>query len=179
MHKILNEKDLQIGWGGTNSDLSSAMELTEPLPLLVPGRWTVGKLNYGQAVSELDRLAGILAHGVDQLHGLYMRMCDLIRDNNLSDDDVRLALCKHFSPPRVSEFLRVAHAPDAVYRRYHGGFVGFKAALRECRGYRVTPNEQLRRRKIQHAAQRLARLAGATTVCVSRWEVAVREIARP
>lgn len=110
------------------------------------------------AFDELGKLAEVLAKGCEALGGLYMRMTDLIRSSGLADSEVRQALDRHFSPARISEILRVSRAPEQVYLRYRGGFFGFKAALRESRGYRITPNQELQRRKVRRAAQRLVAL---------------------
>jgi hypothetical protein len=129
--------------------------------------------SHAEVEAELDTLAQTLSVGVSRLGELYLRICDLIRDTNFPETDMRRILGKYFPPPRVSEFLRVANASEVVYRRYRAGFFGFKAALRECRGYDITPSEELRRRQIRRAAERLATLAGCTTVLISKWKVSV------
>jgi len=82
-------------------------------------------------------------------------MCDLIRLHEMTDREIKESLGKHFPQPRISEIMRVSRAPDDVYRRYRAGFFGFKAALEQCRGYRVTSTSELNRRKIRRAAERL------------------------
>lgn len=68
----------------------------------------------------------------------------------------------------MSEILRVARAPEEIYSRYSTGFFGFKAALKSCRMYNVTPSEELTRRKIKRAAERLILLVnGAGEVRVN------------
>lgn len=51
--------------------------------------------------------------------------------------------------------------------------VGFKAVLAECRGYRLTPDGELRRRKIRRAAERLVLLMGQGSVEVHGHRVVV------
>lgn len=133
--------------------------------IAVPSRWQFRQLSRREAVAELDRLGGIISKGVEALHGVYMGLTDLIRDHGLSDGEVRSALAGKFPQPRISELIRVARAPNEVYRRYQCGFFGFKAALQECRGYQITPSEELHRRKIRRTAERLLHLVkGPATI---------------
>jgi hypothetical protein len=134
------------------------MELAQPKIIEVPARWTLGRFTPETAAIELQALGEVLNRGCEALGGLYMRMCDLIRSSGLSDSEVRKALDRHFPEARISEILRVSRAPEQVYLRYRAGFFGFKAALRECRGYQVTPTGELTRRKVRRAAQRLVAL---------------------
>lgn len=137
---------------------SSCMPRECETVIRIPDRWMLEKCS--DPARELDRIAGLLVVGIGALGGLYLRMCDLVRNGILTESQSREILSRHFPPPRVSEILRVAGAPDEVYNRYRAGFFGFKAALRECRGYRVTPSRELRRRKLQRAAERLLELLG-------------------
>lgn len=132
---------------------------SDPLHISIPSRWTFQHFTHIEALHEVDRLAGIVAAGVEALHGLYLRITDLIRENELTDEEVKQTLASHFPQPRISELIRVAHAPPEVYRRYACHFFGFKAALQECRGYRVNRTEILRRRQVRRAAERLVKLA--------------------
>lgn len=134
------------------------MEICEPTTIDFPSRWTFHPKNQEEAARELSTLAETLAKGCEAVHGLYMRMCDLIRLTELPEDQIRKSLSRHFPQPRISEILRVSRAPDEVYRRYRAGFFGFKAALAECRGYRITPTKELNRRKIRRTAERLVAL---------------------
>jgi len=124
----------------------------------IPGRFVVSQLTHEQAIEAVDRLALILSKGIEALSGLYLRVCDTIRDNGLTDDEIRHTLSKYFPPPRVSEFIRIANAPLETYRRYRAGFIGFRAALNECRGYRILSTETLTQKKIRRAAERLVML---------------------
>jgi len=134
------------------------MELTNPIIIEVPGRWTLQHRDASSVSRELSTLAETLIRGCEALHGCYMRICDLVRLHELTDKEVKEALGKHFPQPRISEILRVSRAPEDVYRRYRSGFFGFKAALEQCRGYRVTPNAELNRRRIRRTAERLVLL---------------------
>lgn len=136
------------------------MDLSSEIVLRLPSRWAVNRLDRIGTVNELAHLAKTLCTGCEALTGLYMRMCDLIRGSDLTDIEARAILSPHFSQPRISEILRVSRAPEAVYARYTAGFFGFKAALKECRGYQVTPIAELRVRKIRRAAERLVLLLG-------------------
>lgn len=134
--------------------------------VIVPSRWAIMPLDHAGALRELDRLAGVLVEGAEALGGLYMRICDTMREHQLTDTEIRSVLERHFPPPRVSEFIRIARAPEEVYRRYRGGFVGFRAALAECRGYHVHGDGWLTQRKIRRAAERLVLLLGQGEVAV-------------
>ena len=119
------------------------------------------------AIRDVRTLAQVAAQGMVAVAGVYMRMCDLIRSANLTDDDIRSALVDIFPQSRISEILRVARAPDETYRRYRMGMFGFKAALAECRGYRINPTSVLTTRRIRRAAERLVKLSdGPLTVRV-------------
>lgn len=149
------------------------VELEPEERISIPGRWAVG--NPADYRAELKRLAVVFAAGTQALGGLYMRICDTIRKSNLTDSEVRSVLESNLSAARVSELLRVAHAPEEVYIRYTTGFFGFKAALRECRGYVVTPSEELRRRKMRRTAERLIILAGgATQITIKTWTIIIQ-----
>lgn len=136
-------------------------------------RWDCRKRSHSEAVQELGNLVRTLSIGAEQLTNLYMRICDLIRLHQLSDDEIRGITAPHFPAPRVSEFIKIANAPDEVYRRYRAGFIGFRAALNECRGYRLHTDDHLKRRKIRRAAQRLITLMGQGEVTVSGKKVIV------
>lgn len=139
-------------------------DLGGEVTLTFPQRWTVGCLDLGQSKRELDRLSSICIRGADAVIGVYMRICDLIRSGPLTDDEARSILSNHFAQPRVSEILRVARAPDEIYSRYTAGFFGFKAAVRQCRAYNITPADELKRRQIRRAIGRLISLAEGPAV---------------
>lgn len=129
-----------------------------PTTLTIPSQWSCARLTHAEAVSEVDRLAKILLTGADALCGLYMRICETIRRYSFTDAEIRATLGKYFPPPRVSEFVKIANAPPEVYRRYEAGFIGFRAALAECRGYQINTTEFLKSKKIRRAAERLINL---------------------
>lgn len=164
--QLLTEAD---GVTETNLRRRNSEQMTQP----IPSRFDLCKRNRTETLKELDRCAAILAHGLEQLSGLYMRMCDLIRDHDLTDAEIRQVLGKHFPPPRVSEFCLVARAEPETYRRYRAGFVGFKATLAECRGYRLHGNAWLHQRKVRRAAERLVTLLDRGELDVAGHHVAV------
>jgi hypothetical protein len=133
------------------------VELGEPVSITFPCRWTLGVVN---TLEELESLAPTIVKGVDAISGVFMRLCDTIRKSELPDWKVRQYLGKHFLPPRVSEIMRVTRAPDDVYLKYSAGLFGFKAALKQCRSFHVTPTDELNRRKAKKTAQRLVELTG-------------------
>lgn len=144
----------------------------------IPSRWEVDNRTHAQALADIDRCAALLARAVEASRGLYLRICDSIRLHGLTDGEIRAVLSKHFQPPRVSEFLLIARAPDEVYRRYQLGFVGFRATLSRCRGYTVHSSDFLKRRKIRRAAERIIDLLGPGEVCCSGMRVVVESLAR-
>lgn len=148
-------------------------EAVSPTVLTIPSRWGKGKFSHDEAIEEIDRLAKILVRGADALCGLYLRICDTIRESRLENEEIRSTLSKHFPPPRVSEFIKIANAPEDVYRRYRAGFIGFRAALSECRGYRINSSEFLQSKKIRRAARRLIDLIGHGEVTVKGRRVSV------
>lgn len=140
-----------------------------------PSRW---QLDRGKGVAavrqEIADLAEIINRGTEAITGCYMRICDLIRSRGLTEAEVRDILSPHFPPPRISEILRVANAPEQVYLRYSTGFFGFKAALRVCRGYRVTPAARLLRVRARRAAERLILLGFRGEMVVRGLTISVR-----
>ena len=151
------------------------MNEAKSVTVTVPARWTVSHQSRTDAIREVGDLAGIITTAADAVCGCYMRLCDVIRLHGLTDDEVRSAIGGRFPAPRVSELLRVANAPDETYRRYRAGFFGFKAALQECRGYRILPERRLVQKRIRRAAERLVRLAGpGVSVRVGRFSIAIQ-----
>lgn len=145
-----------------------------PITLSIPSRWHFAKLTHSEALSEVDRLAKILVKGADALCGLYMRICGTIREHRFTDTEIRHTLGKHFPPPRVSEFVKIANAPPEVYRRYEAGFIGFRSALAECRGYTIHSTDFLKSKKIRRTAERLVNLLnGAGEVSVKGRKITV------
>jgi len=147
--------------------------LRNPMRISIPGRWDSIVTSRDAAKCEIQKCVQCLAIGTEALHGVYMRICDLIRQHSFTDAEVRELLADRFPPPRVSELLRVANAPPETYRRYRCGFVGFRAALAECRGYRINDTEHLKRRKIKRAASRLLSLMGAGQVEVGGHRITI------
>jgi len=155
-------------------------ELAPSSQIAIPSRWSVltARATREEVLSEIDSLAAILVKGVAALQGLYLRICDTMRNHHVSNEDAREILSRHFPPPRVSELIKVANAPEEVYRRYRAGFFGFKAALAECRGYRILPEERLVHKRMRRAAERLINLAGSspTTFTVHGWQVRIEPL---
>ena len=145
-----------------------------------PGRFVIRtgeQRKVAELERELDSMARILVEGCRAISGLYMRMCDVIRDGPFTDDDVRRILGQHFPPSRVSEILRVARAPERVYQKYAAGFFGFKAALRATRFYQITPSQELKRRKLRRAAERIVSLTdGPVEFTIRDRVISVRSI---
>lgn len=150
----------------------STQRTAPDIALDIPSQWDWNNYTHEQAVAEIDRCAGILARGAEALSGLYVKICTLIRRHGLTDSEIRDALSRHFPPPRVSEFITIAHAPDEVFRRYHAGFVGFRATLNECR-YKLHSDAWRRQRTIRRTAERLIHLLGQGTVEVLGHRVTV------
>lgn len=138
------------------------MEITNAKTIAFPCRWKLGKMTEEQSINEIDSLSRVLIEGCEAIAGVYMRLCDTIRESEAEDWVIRRSLSKHFSQPRVSEIMRVSRAPDDVYLKYTAGFFGFKAALEACRYYNITPTEHLKRRKVMRAAERLVQLTGGS-----------------
>lgn len=132
--------------------------------LALPDRWVTEKLSHTEALREVKNLGNVLNKATTAVGHCYMRLCDVIRDYKLTDDEVRVALKDSFPKQRISELLRVANAPGEIYARWHTGFFGFKAALRECRYYNITKTDVLLDRQKRRAAERLVKLAGAGEV---------------
>lgn len=139
----------------------------------LPCRWSHDIRTHEDALLDIDRCGRLLAEGVERLSGLYLRICDDIRNHGLTENEIRATLGKHFPPPRVSEFIRVANAAPETYRRYRFGLVGWKATLAECRGYKQTPTKELTRRRIRRCAERLVLLLGRGEVQVRGRRVSV------
>lgn len=156
------------------NDLQLTSPTTSELPAI--SRFTLITQDRGAAIAEIEDIARYIESGVEALSGMYLRICDIIRAHDLSDNEIRTVLESHFPPPRISEFIRVARAPYSVYVRYRAGFFGFKAALRACSGFHVTPNERLKQRRIQHAAERLAKLTGPGKLHVARWSIDIQVV---
>lgn len=126
--------------------------------LIIPTRFAASRPR--DPVAELSRLAEIFYRGSDALADLYRRMCDLIRTEGLTDEEARAALMHHLAPSRVSEILRICRAPSLIYNKYITGIWGFKAAVSHARLYQITPSDELRRRKMRRAAERLVLTVG-------------------
>jgi hypothetical protein len=108
-----------------------------------------------EVIGELTKLVHTLSSGAKVLSGLYMRVCDMMRNYNLSDDDIRTVLRPHFSNPRICDFLKIVHSPDEVYRKYRGGFIGFRATIEQCRTFLVPQTELLKTKRVRRVAARL------------------------
>lgn len=153
------DNSLGLSEEGTScASLGGAMELADAVTITFPSQWAIVKLRDADAQIEIKNMAKTIQRGTAAVVGLYMRMCQTIRQSTLSDAQVRDILSDHFNDQRISEILRVSRAPEQVYQKYTAGFFGFKAALRECRGYRIMETEDLHRRKLRRAARRLVEL---------------------
>ncbi len=152
---------------------NQAIPGSKDVEITIPGRWDLTRYTHAERIQEIDRLARILTQGTEALYGLYMRLCDHIRDAQLTDDEIRKHLSPHFSAPRISEFIRMANAPKDVYFQYRAGFIGFRATLQVCRGYTVNVPEHVKRKKIRRVAERLVGLMGSGEVEVRGKKVTV------
>ena len=140
-----------------NSAMSD--ELAPPIELTLPSRWTIKKsVSPQDELREIENLSRIITESASAVAGVYMRLCDTIRSSAVSEKDIRAPLEKHFPQSRVSELMRVARAPEDIYARYSAGFFGFKAALKHCRLYSVTPSVELKRRQLMRATHRILKL---------------------
>ena len=104
-------------------------ELAPEKTLVIPARWSISdtKASRPAVLADVRKMGETLNRGAEAICGLYLRLCDTIRDHNLTRDEVRAALSKALPEPRISELLRVANAPDGVYMRYRVGLVGFQS----------------------------------------------------
>jgi hypothetical protein len=135
-------------------------ELAAHRILTIPTRYVIRKnATRHECLAELTRLGAIFANGAEALGSLYLRITDLIRNERLTDAEVRDSLCDHFPPSRISELLRVATAPDHIYCNYKLRVSGFRATLERTRMYAQLPaDSRLVERKKVRAAARLASL---------------------
>lgn len=141
-------------------------ELAVAFSLEIPSRWALvdnKSMPRNQVIAYIEELASTTAKGVEALQGLYMRMCDTIRESRLTDEDATSALSKHFPEPRVMEILTVCHASEEVYTQYRSSFFSFRTRLKQCRLYHVTPTKQLKQRQIARASRRVVELLGEPT----------------
>src|SRR4051812_44532618 len=90
-----------------NGDMQ-AVQGTEVTTISFPIRWTTRRIpNADAAAKEIDYLSSTLAKSAEAIHGLYMRLCDVIRAGHLTEGQIRNILATHFPLSRVSEILRV------------------------------------------------------------------------
>jgi len=142
------------------------MELAQPIQLTIPSRFCMADKNASRAeiIKDLKRLGETFTEGMQAMAGLYLRMTDTIRENNLSDEEVRAALGGYFPPSRISELIRVASAPKEIYSAYSSRLIGFRATLEKVRMYRVPICEELSNRKLRRAAARLVALCNGKEI---------------
>lgn len=160
---------------GVFSRQTGLVELAGDQTLVFPSRWVISKQTHEEDVKEIGKLGEIILKGAEAICGVYMRLCDRIRESDLSEDEIRRALEPHLPQPRISEIMRVSRSSKAIYSRYMAGFFGFKAALKECRGYTVTPDEELKQRKIHRTAKRLLDLMkGQGSVAVNGKTITIK-----
>lgn len=154
--------------------------LAPDFKLEIPSRWAFIKRDAPaeEVLSQLEAMAQIARNGSEALVGLYMRICDVIRQTNIPHKDARKVLSKYFCQPRVSEILRVSRAPHDVYTRYRIGFFGFKAALRATRldqlGTGANRWELNRKRAVRHIRKLLYDRPGE--IEAQGWRVTLTQI---
>ncbi len=147
------------------------VELTPPETVEFPGRYWLPDpaTTRPEALAQLRSLAATFEKGSVALGGLYLRICDHIRKFGITPPEARKELAAAGYPaPKISELIKVANAPEAVYHEYHSRNVGFRATLRKTRLYYMAGRhrKQYKQRLLQRASLRL---------CLRMAEVGVRE----
>ncbi|MCZ7640564.1 MAG: hypothetical protein M5U12_33605 [Verrucomicrobia bacterium] len=143
-----------------------------------------GRLSHSEALAKVREVAGLFERGGEAVTGLYLGLCDLIRTHELEAAEVRpVLLAAGWSKSRASEVLRVAGAPESVWREYSARLVGFKVALQRTRLYRMVGrgSQRYRERMARRAGVRLVqRLDGLPVVEwqleFGRWRVAAQQL---
>ena len=175
-----------VGNGGSLGASDGIMQLTRELlsrettvtTLTVPDRFRQRRIDREQALREITVLGCLISRGTQAIGRCYLRITDTIREFELADGEVREALRGQFADSRISELLRVANSPNEVYNRWQAGFWGFKAALRECRYYNISPPARLIAKQKQRAAERLVKLAtDGEEIRVKEWILRIQRIA--
>lgn len=149
------------GWGVVDSERT----------LTIPGRWFEFNRTATREwmCAELTRLGKVFADCEAPVVDLYFRMVDHARSYELDPEEIHDALVSAgFPASRVSEFKRLAFAPEEVWHEYCEGKLGFKLALRKTRMFYQT------RQSVAGRNRRLLRRAAGVVV---RWlrDLDVRE----
>ncbi|HAV62231.1 MAG TPA: hypothetical protein DCY13_07675 [Verrucomicrobiales bacterium] len=142
--------------------MEGAKELAKAEVLEVPTRWVLPVRNVTRAecLKELRTLGEHFQKGLEGLGSLYLRITDHIRHYELTAEEVRATFKPvGFQDSRISELLRVATAPETIYREYSARLVGFRIALKKTRMFYMVGRNQprYRRRQLQRAAVRLVK----------------------
>jgi hypothetical protein len=145
--------------------------LDTPKTIVFPATYRLIKKNSTRTdiLAELAAMGNTFASGCKAVRGLYFQITDLIREQDFTDMEVRQSLSKSFSEPRIAELLKVARAPDEIYKRYALRQIGFGAALREARSFTIVKTERWKNRKLRRSAERLVamcREAGQNVVSI-------------
>ncbi len=138
------------------------IELAPPIEVKIPSRhWLPEKTDSRREVLvTLCNLGTLFQKGSEALGGLHLRICDTVRQHELTPEEVRFTLLAvGWGKVRISEVMRVAYAPHKVYNEFSARLIGFKVALSKTRLYYMAGRGKLRykRRKLQRAAVRLVK----------------------
>lgn len=136
-------------------------ELSGPVTVVFPGQFhlTQGKPSREQVLEQIDSMAATLNKGATAVRGLYLRICQTIREHNISDEDARATLGRHMPEPRVSEMLRIARSDKDLWARFEAGIIGYRSALRGARYYSIN-TETWKKRALRRTAQNFIKIAG-------------------
>lgn len=113
-----------------------------------------------EALVTLCNLGTVFKTGSEALGGLYLRICDTVRKYELVPEEVRFTLLAvGWSKVRISEVIRVAYSPPAVYHEFSARLIGFKVALSRTRLYYMAGRgkKRYKRRQLQRAGVRLVK----------------------
>ena len=108
----------------------------------------------------LCNLGATFKKGSEALGGLYLRICDHIRQYEITPEEARFTLASvGFDKVRASEVIRVAYAPAKVYNEFSARLIGFKVALSKTRLYYMAGRgkQRYKRRQLQRAGVRLVK----------------------
>lgn len=146
-------------------------ELAPAITVTIPSRWQIQRRTHAEALEEIRQIGQVIERASQAVCGAYMRICDIIRESKLTEDEVRKQLAESFPPSRISEILKVAHAPEHVWAYYKAGTFGFKGALKGARLYGLPRTHHLTQRQIKRAIERLILLTEGCDLemRVSKW----------
>lgn len=147
----------------TKAPAQCGKPLSPDVHLVLPSRWCVHEAGLPRpaCMAELERLARCFEQGAEALEGLYLRLCDFIRFHQLQPDEAREALARAgMRKERVSEVLRVAAAPEDVYRDYEARLIGFRVALERSRLCRMVARSRVEwgKKKLARSGRNLLKL---------------------